>query len=118
MLLMVEKVIRGRICHAIHRYAEENNKYMKNYENIHKFNEDFIKNYDENSHEGYILEVDVECPKKLIFIVICHFYPNERKSKSVTSLLVPCKIKRKLCCTYNTSKTGIKSWINTTKSTI
>ena len=32
MLLMVEKSIRGGICHAIHRYAKANNKYMKNYD--------------------------------------------------------------------------------------
>ena len=31
MLLMAEKGIRGGICHSIHRYAEENSKYMKNY---------------------------------------------------------------------------------------
>ena len=31
MLLMVEKGIRRGICHAIHRYAKANNKYMKNY---------------------------------------------------------------------------------------
>ena len=31
MLLMVEKGIRGGICHAIYRYAEANNQYMKNY---------------------------------------------------------------------------------------
>ena len=30
MLLMVEKGIQGGICHAIHRYAKANNKYMKN----------------------------------------------------------------------------------------
>ena len=32
MLLMVEKGIKGGICHAIHRYAKANNKYMKNYD--------------------------------------------------------------------------------------
>ena len=31
MLLMVEKGIRGGICHAMHRYAKANNKYMKDY---------------------------------------------------------------------------------------
>ena len=30
MLLMVEKGIRGGICHAIYRYVKANNKYMKN----------------------------------------------------------------------------------------
>ena len=30
-----------------------------------KFNEEFIKNYDEDSDKGYILEVDVKYPKKL-----------------------------------------------------
>ena len=32
---------------------------------ILKFNEDFIKNYDEDSDKGYILEVDAEYPKNL-----------------------------------------------------
>ena len=32
MLLMVEKGIRGRICHSIHRYSKSNNKYMKDYD--------------------------------------------------------------------------------------
>ena len=32
MLLMVEKGIRGRICHSIYWYAEANNKYMKDYD--------------------------------------------------------------------------------------
>ena len=31
MLFMIEKGIRGGICHTIHRYAKGNNKYMKNY---------------------------------------------------------------------------------------
>ena len=32
MLLTFVKRIRGRIVHAIHRYAKSNNKYMKNYD--------------------------------------------------------------------------------------
>ena len=32
LLLMVEKDIRGGICHAIYQYAKANNKYMKNYD--------------------------------------------------------------------------------------
>ena len=32
---------------------------------LSQFNEDFIKNYDENSNKGYLLEVDVEYLKKL-----------------------------------------------------
>ena len=32
MLLMVEEGIRGGICHAIHRHAKANNKFMKIYD--------------------------------------------------------------------------------------
>ena len=38
---------------------------FKRVETLSKFNESFIKNYDENNDKGYILEVDVECPKNL-----------------------------------------------------
>ena len=84
---MAEKRIRVGTCHAVHRYAEANNKYMKNNDenqkssylmyldasnlygwgmsqkllvnghkwkrkkktNIHRFNNEFIKNYNEDS---------------------------------------------------------------------
>ena len=94
MLLVVERGIRGEIYHAVHRYAKEDNKYMKNYDrnkesslleyldanNLYgwamsqklpvdgfkwietslidkTFNKfiKLIKNYDEESDEGYIL---------------------------------------------------------------
>ena len=32
MLLILEKGIKGRKCHVIHRYAKANNKYMKDYD--------------------------------------------------------------------------------------
>ena len=90
MLLMVEKGIRGGICHAIHSYAKANNKYMKDHDkneessylkywNVKKlpvnkfewindtsqFNEHFIKSYNEESNKGYFLEVDIQYPEKL-----------------------------------------------------
>ena len=42
---MVEKEIRGGICHSIYRYAKANNKY--------------IKDYDENKESSYIQYWDV-----------------------------------------------------------
>ena len=44
MLLMVEEGIRGGICHAIHRYAKANNKYMKDY---NKDEEESFLQYDD-----------------------------------------------------------------------
>ena len=47
-------------------------------ENTSQFNEDFIKNYNEESDEGYFLEVDVLYLQKLHkFIMIYHFYQKE-----------------------------------------
>ena len=34
-------------------------------EDTFQFNEDFIKNYNEESDEGYFFEVDVQYPEKL-----------------------------------------------------
>ena len=34
-------------------------------EDIHKLDERFINDYDENSNKGYFLEVDIEYPKSL-----------------------------------------------------
>ena len=48
MLLMVEKGIRGWICHSIYRHAK-----------------DFIKNYNQESDKGCFVEVDVQYLEKL-----------------------------------------------------
>ena len=50
MLLMVEKGIRGGMCHAIHRYAKANNKYMKNYNKMKESS--FIEYSDANNLYG------------------------------------------------------------------
>ena len=43
-----------------------------------QFNEDFIKNYNEESCEGYFLVADVQQTEKLHdFIIIYHFYQKE-----------------------------------------
>ena len=47
MLLMVEKGIRGGICHAILRHAKANNKYMKDYNKDEK--ESFLQYDDANN---------------------------------------------------------------------
>ena len=51
MLLMIEKGIRGRICHTIHRYAKANNKYMKNYDK--KIESSYLEYLDENNLYGW-----------------------------------------------------------------
>ena len=90
---MVEKGIRGGLCHSIYRYVKASKKHMKDYDknkessyiqhwdvnNLYgwamsqklpvnnfewikdtfQFNDDFMKNYNEESDEGYFLEGDV-----------------------------------------------------------
>lgn len=94
MILMLEKGTRGGISQCCNRYAEANNKYMKNYDKTKESNYlmylDVNNLYDwamsqylpydgfkwsntntdvtkipNNSKTGYILEVDLKYPKKL-----------------------------------------------------
>ena len=53
MLLMVEEGSRGGICHAIHRYAKANNKYMKNYDEDEESS--YIQNLDANNLYGWAM---------------------------------------------------------------
>ena len=58
MLLMIEKGIRGGICHAIHRYAKANKKYMKNYDKNKE--PSYIQYLDANNLYGWSM------PQKLL----------------------------------------------------
>ena len=53
MLLMVEKGIRGGICHSIHGYAKANNKYMQNYNNNEESS--YIQYLDANNLYGWVM---------------------------------------------------------------
>ena len=69
-------------------------------EDISKINEDFIKNYYENSKKGYILEVDFKYPKKLHDLHIdLPFLPKRIKIDKY----------KKLVCDLDNIKTSIKS---------
>ena len=52
-LLMVEKVIRGGKCQAIHRYAKAINNYMKDYDKNKKLS--YLKYGDVNSLYGWAM---------------------------------------------------------------
>ena len=53
MLLIVEKGIRGGICHAIFRYVKINNKYMKKYDKNE--GSSFLENLDANNLYGWTM---------------------------------------------------------------
>ena len=53
MLLMVEKEIKGGICHAMHRYAKANNNYMKDYNKDEE--ESFLEYLDANNLYGWAM---------------------------------------------------------------
>ena len=64
--------------------------------NLWRFNEDFIKKYDENSNTGYFIEVDVEYSKTLFN---SHkdlpFLPERKKVEKVEKLICSIEDKEK-----------------------
>ena len=53
MLLMVEKSVRGVICHSIYRYAKANNKDMKNYDKNKESS--YLQYWDANNLYGFAM---------------------------------------------------------------
>ena len=53
MLMMVEKVIRGGMCHAVYRYAKANNKCLKNYNKNTKLS--YLEYLDANNLYGWAM---------------------------------------------------------------
>ena len=65
-------------------------------DDISKFDEQFIKNYDENSDKGYILEVNAEYPKNLHKLHSDLSFLPKRKLVSVLSFAMQFKIKKNM----------------------
>ena len=76
----------------LHRWAMSQKLPVNSFEwveELSEFDECFIRNHDENSHKGYILEVDVEYPKYLFNIHSdLPFLPERKKLKIARSLFV------------------------------
>ena len=144
---MVEEGIRSGICHAIHKYAKANNKYMNNYdkneassyiqyldannlygwamsqklpvnnfkwiEDTSRINEEFIKNYNENSNKGYILEVDVKYPKQLHDLHSdLPFLPRRMKIDKCEKLFCNLHNKKKYVVHIKSLKQGLNHGLN------
>ena len=69
---------------------------MDKKEELSKFNEDFIKNYDENGNIGYFLEVDIDYPKELFNLhKDLPFLPERKKVEKVEKLICSIEDKEK-----------------------
>ena len=85
---MVEKGIRGRICHAIHRYAKANTKYMKNYDK--NIESSYLVYLDANNLYGWAMSQNLPVNG---FECFFHLHKDfqflaERKSKNPRSMFV------------------------------
>ena len=84
---------------------------------LNKFNEIFIRNYDDNSDIGYFLELDINYPKELFNL---HkgipFLPERKKVNKVEKLICNIEDKEKYVM-HISLKTSLKSWISILKST-
>ena len=82
-----------------------------------KFNEEFIKNYDEDSDNGYILEVDVEYPKILHDLHSdLPFLPERMEINKCSKLVCNLHDKNNYVAHITIIETSIKSWANIKES--
>ena len=87
----------------LHRWAMSQKSPVNSFEwvgELSEFDECFIRNHDENSHKGYILEVDVEYTKYLFNIHSdLPFLPERKKWKIARSLFVTYMTKKAMLYT-------------------
>ena len=82
-----------------------------------EINEEFIKNYNENSNKGHILEVDVKYPKKLHDLHSdLPFLPKRMKIDKCKKLACNLQNKKQIRRTHKIIETSIKLRIKIKKS--
>ena len=88
------------------------NRYFERIKDTSQFNEDFIKNYNEESHKGYFLEFDVLYPEQLHDL---HndlpFLPERMKIEKVEKFVANSHDKTEYVIHTKKLKTSIKSQI-------
>ena len=83
---------------------------------LSKFNEDFIKNYDENSNKGYFLEVDIDYPKELFNLhKDLPFLPESKKVNKVEKLICDIEDKKKYVIHIRALKQAINNGLRLKK---
>ena len=86
-------------------------------EDTSRINEEFIKNYNENSYKEYILEVHVKYPKKIHDLHSdLPFLPKRIKIDKCKKLVCDLHNKKKYVVHIKVIKTSIKSLIKIKKS--
>ena len=85
-------------------------------EDVSEIDEDFIKNYDENSDIGSFLKVDINYPKELHDLHSdLPFLPKRMKINKYSKLVCNLYDKKKLCCLHKSFKTSVNAWFKTKK---
>ena len=85
-------------------------------EKLSRFNEDFIKNYDENGNIGYFLEVDIDYPKELFnFHKDLPFLPESKKVKNVEKLTCDIEDNKKYVIHIRTLKQALNNGLRLKK---
>ena len=94
------------------------NKFELIEETSPQFNEDFIKNYNEECDDWYFLKLMFNTLKNYMNLILTyHFYQKERKFKKLKNLLLIYMIKW-ICHSHKKFKTSINPWINFEKKFI
>ena len=89
------------------KLPEKGFKWVKK-KKLSEFNEDFIKEYDEDSDTGYFLEVDIDYPKELFnFHKDLPFLPERKKVEKVEKLICSIEDKEKYVIHIRASKQAL-----------